>query len=148
MRGKLLAATVAAVALTGCGASTKTVTNYQSTTLTVTSTVPTPPTKTVTVTSTASQTAATAPATSSSTSASGSGQSYSGNGGKNLGTITVANDSTVNWSNDGDLFQILDGGAFVINSQAHSGTSALPAGTYHNVIVNAAGNWTMNITPG
>jgi len=71
-------------------------------------------------------------------------QSFSGNGGENIGTIKVSADSTVDWTDDGGLFQILD---FGINSQGVSGTSALSAGTYPNVEVNAMGNWTLKIVP-
>jgi hypothetical protein len=70
--------------------------------------------------------------------------SFSGNGGKNIGTINVASDSTIRWTDDGGLFQVLD---FGINSQGQSGTSALAAGTYRNVEVNALGNWTLKIVP-
>jgi hypothetical protein len=90
-----------------------------------------------------------APATTSSSPTSSSPtsaeQTFTGNGAKNLGTITVRSDSTIHWTNDGALFSVIDLG---INSQAHSGTSALSAGTYRNVEVNALGNWTMKIVPG
>jgi hypothetical protein len=86
------------------------------------------------------------PARSSSQNSSETGRSFSGNGSKNLGTITVNHDSTVRWTNDGDLFQVFDDNfGFGINSQGGSGESALPAGTYSNVSVNAAGNWTLRI---
>ena len=68
--------------------------------------------------------------------------SFSGNGAENIGTVKAASTSTIHWANDGSLFQVLDLG---INSQGHSGTSALPAGTYPNLEVNADGNWTMRI---
>jgi hypothetical protein len=71
-------------------------------------------------------------------------QSFSGNGGENIGTVSLSADSTVHWTNDGDLFQTID---FGINSQGTSGTSALAAGTYRNVEVNALGNWTLRIVP-
>ncbi|HEX8065916.1 MAG TPA: hypothetical protein VF520_05270 [Thermoleophilaceae bacterium] len=77
-----------------------------------------------------------------------SGQSFSGNGGKNLGRVKVATDSVLRWTNDGDVFQIFDdeGGLFV-NSQAHEGDTAVAAGTYTNVQINAIGNWTIQIQP-
>jgi hypothetical protein len=79
----------------------------------------------------------------------GSGQSFSGNGGKSLGTITVANDSTLTWTNDGGLFTLNDDSyGIYVNSQGHSGTTAVSAGTYKNVGVNAVGNWTVTISPG
>jgi hypothetical protein len=91
--------------------------------------------------------AAQAPAPSAS-STGGSGKSFSGNGGKNLGTITVARDSVLKWTNDGDIFQMWDDDfGFNVNSQGHSGDTALSAGTYKNVTVNAIGNWTIQIVP-
>lgn len=57
--------------------------------------------------------------------------------------------STLTWTNDGDLFSVmsdLSGGKYLgISSQAHSGDSAVSAGTYNNVDVNAIGNWTIKI---
>jgi hypothetical protein len=75
-------------------------------------------------------------------------RSFSGNGGKNLGTVHVPKDSTLRWTCDGDLFTVTDdtSGLFV-NSQAHSGDSAVAAGTYTGVSVNALGNWTITISP-
>src|SRR5205814_7328 len=73
---------------------------------------------------------------------------FAGNGGKRLGTVRVKHASRLTWTNDGDVFTILDStsGLFV-NSQAHSGDSAVDAGTYTNVVVAAVGNWTIAITP-
>jgi hypothetical protein len=74
-------------------------------------------------------------------------RSFSGNGRKNLGTVRVPEDLTLRWTSDGGVFQIfVDGGLFV-NSQGSSGTSAVAAGTYHHVVVNAIGNWTITIKP-
>ncbi len=76
-------------------------------------------------------------------------QTYSGNGGKNLGTITVSTTSTLRWTNDGTVFQILDDeNAVEVNSQGHSGTTVLEKGTYHHFQVNAVGTWTMTISAG
>lgn len=80
--------------------------------------------------------------------AAGEVQTFSGNGGKNLGTITVAEDSILEWTNDGDIFQIFDAEFGVpVNSQANSGDTALSAGTYRDFQVNAVGNWTITIRP-
>lgn len=74
---------------------------------------------------------------------------YSGNGSRNVGTITVAEDSTLRWTNDGDIFQIFDDGfGLSVNSQGASGETFVGAGSYTNVTVNAIGNWTITITPG
>jgi curli biogenesis system outer membrane secretion channel CsgG len=146
MRRAVLISLASVLVLAGCGA-TKTITQTAtvSTTETDTSTVThlTGPTKTISVTTTTTSTATV-------TSTPSASNSFSGNGGKNLGTITVNADSTVHWTNDGGLFQVFDSDAglgLTINSQGHSGTSALSAGTYHNVVVNADGNWTLQIVP-
>ena len=73
---------------------------------------------------------------------------YSGNGGKTIGTIKIPMDSTLSWTNDGDLFTIFDDDASLfVNSQGASGTTDAPQGTYTGVLVNAIGNWTITITP-
>jgi hypothetical protein len=74
--------------------------------------------------------------------------SFSGNGGENLGTIHIASDSEIVWTDDGGLFNFTDSGTGIfVNSQAPSGTSFVAAGTYTGVTVNAAGNWTIKILP-
>jgi hypothetical protein len=74
--------------------------------------------------------------------------SYSGNGGENLGTITVSSLSKLHWTNDGSLIQINDDGpGIAINSEAHSGTTAVEPGTYTNVQVDADGHWKITIEP-
>jgi hypothetical protein len=107
---------------------------------TATGTVTNAPTSTQTATAQGGATA-TVPASSGSV-------SYSGNGGKNLGTIAVSSSSTLHWTNDGALIQINDDGHGIgVNSEAHSGTTAVEPGTYKNVHVDASGNWTITITP-
>jgi hypothetical protein len=144
-----LAALLLLAFASGCGSTqTKTVVQMQTVTTTVTVTQPAKqPVKTATSTVT---TAAPAPAASPSVPASGGAgvQTFSGNGSKNLADITVAKDSVVEWTNDGGLFQVFDSNLGIgINSQGHSGTSDLAAGTYTKVSVNAAGNWTIKIVP-
>lgn len=74
--------------------------------------------------------------------------SFSGNGGKKIGTINVPRDSTFKWTNDGQLFQTFDDNEGIgVNSQGHSGSSDLPAGSYTGVQINADGNWTVSIVP-
>jgi hypothetical protein len=79
-------------------------------------------------------------------------QSFSGNGSKNLGTITVASESTLTWTNDGDVFAVGSdlnpsnpSDYLSVSSQAHGGDSAVAAGTYSNVRVIAGGNWKIRI---
>lgn len=78
----------------------------------------------------------------------GSGQEFSGNGARNLGTIEVPKDSTLEWTNDGGTLNIIseDGGIFV-SSDASNGETAVPAGIYSNVEVLAIGIWTISIAP-
>jgi hypothetical protein len=101
------------------------------------------PTRTVTKTVTAPS------ATRNSGSSQSSGTlSWSGNGGQNIGTINVPQDSVIKWTDDGGIFQILDDeNAVEVNSQASSGQSAISAGTYHHFQVNGMGNWTIDIFP-
>jgi hypothetical protein len=119
-----------------------------------------PPARTVTVahvvvhthTVTQTQTAAPAeqaavPAESSGSGSSGEAQTFSGNGGKNLGTITVEKESTLEWTNDGSVFQLYTSESVPVNSQAHSGSSVLEPGSYKSFQVNAVGNWTIKIVP-
>jgi hypothetical protein len=87
-----------------------------------------------------------APPAGSGGSSGGSSQSFSGNGGKTVGNIEVPTDSTLHWTNDGGVFQIFANEYEVlVNSQGHSGSTFLAAGTYSKLQVNAVGNWTINI---
>ena len=65
----------------------------------------------------------TTPTSTASAESGGEGQSYNGNGGKSLGTITVDKESTLEWTNDGSVFQIYTSEGVPVNSQAHSGTT-------------------------
>ena len=86
------------------------------------------------------------PSVDSSADRSGSGvQSFSGNGGKSLGTITVEEQSVLEWTNDGDIFQIFTADGVPVNSQANSGETVLAAGSHADFQVNAVGNWTITI---
>ncbi len=105
------------------------------------STTAAPPAKTVTATTTAP-----APTRVSSS-------SFSGNGTKSLGTINVPTASTIEWTCSGcSAFGVSnnpsDSGAIIIDSNAASGSSAVDAGTYHDVQVIPDGNWTIKIVPG
>jgi hypothetical protein len=145
---RLIALGAAAAAIAGCG-STKYVTQTQTSSTTETETVTTtrnvvhvrrlssiPP---VTTTQTTTRTVITAPQPTS---------SFSGNGGENLGTLHIATDSTIHWTDDGGLFAFTDSGdGIFVNSQGSNGVSQVSAGTYHGVSVNAAGNWTIQIVP-
>ena len=75
-------------------------------------------------------------------------QHYGGSGPKNLGTITVAKESTLRWTSDGESFAITTDGSEPVKSQAHSGTTSLEPGSYRNFEVHAGGPWTITIAPG
>jgi hypothetical protein len=107
-----------------------------------------PQVRTITQTVTAKPAPAGTPASSESSSSSGEAQAFSGNGGKNLGNIEVATDSTLTWTNDGGIFQLFANEFDVlVNSQGHSGDTFLPAGTYSSMETNAVGDWTITIEP-
>lgn len=126
------------------GTTTETITNTRRevTTRTV------PKLRTVTDTVTDKGLPAKPAASSESSSSGGAVQTFSGNGGKNLGNIDVSADSTLTWTNDGDIIQIYANEYDVlVNSQGHSGNTFLPAGTYSSMETNAVGNWTIKIAP-
>jgi hypothetical protein len=83
-------------------------------------------------------------------------QTFTGNGSENLGTINVPTDSTLTWSEPGGnqtgfaVSSDLTDNANMISFDQHglSGKDAVSAGTYHNVSVDADGNFTITITPG
>jgi hypothetical protein len=72
-------------------------------------------------------------------------RTFSGDGGKNLGTLNFARDTTLSWTNSGAIFQIFSSGDVPVNSQAHRGSTVLDPGTYEHFQVNAIGSWTISI---
>jgi hypothetical protein len=95
-----------------------------------------------------------APATPATPPAAGTGAGqvlrFSGNGGKTIAPFRVLRPSTMYWRNSGVIFQIFNSGATTngtVDSQAHRGTSFIPAGRYR-LQVNAVGSWTMTIRTG
>lgn len=156
MRGKLVMAVAATVALAGCG-STKTITQTNTVleTKTVTVAKHTPSrTRTVTVTRTVTAPAATpVAASSSSASTSSSGSGYHGNGIESLGTITVHAPSKLDWTCNGcATFTVTSGlsgdNAIAISSTSASGSSSVDPGTYPDVQVISTGDWAFRIVPG
>jgi hypothetical protein len=79
------------------------------------------------------------------------GRTYTGSGNSRVGTITVSRESTIHWRSGGG-FSIKnspeDERSLAFNSGASSGESPVEPGTYHQVTVNAPGQWTMTISPG
>ena len=87
----------------------------------------------------------------------GGGGPYSGDGEKNVGNITVAQDSTLHWTCSGDcsVFGISSDVSAQTNAisvdsanSATSGDTAVPAGNYPNVQVISTGSWSFTISPG
>jgi len=80
--------------------------------------------------------------------------SFSGTGVKEIGKpdpLRIPTASTIHWTNDGALFQIIPASAKVqspVNSKAHSGTAPLGKGAYYGFLINAIGHWTVKIVPG
>ena len=75
---------------------------------------------------------------------------YAGVGVLELGTVRIPKDSTITWTNDGQLFQIIPASVKVqspVNSMAHSGTAQIKKGAYHGFLINAVGHWKVTITP-
>jgi hypothetical protein len=87
---------------------------------------------------------------------SGGGGPYHGDGQQQVGTINVAQDSTLHWACDGncEIFGIAndpnDSNSISLTSSngAHSGQTNISAGVYHKVQVITAGTWAFKITPG
>ena len=83
----------------------------------------------------------------------GSDNTFTGNGSQSLGTINVPSDSTLTWqcatcTATGMLITSdlnADGNAINVYQNATSGQSAISAGTYTNVDVNADGPFTITI---
>lgn len=111
---------------------------------------PAPPVTRVTVHSqTVTQTQTATPAASSE--ADGAEGFYAGNGTKSLGTVTVSEPSVIHWHASGGFFAILgetrpSEHSIAIASRAAGGESAVEPGTYHEVSVDAFGEWGFTIT--
>jgi hypothetical protein len=78
---------------------------------------------------------------------------FSGSGVKDIGKpdpLRLPQNSTIEWTNDGAIFQIIPASVHVqspVNSTAHSGTATIGKGAYYGFLINAVGHWTVKITP-
>lgn len=142
---RLAPAALAAVALAGCGTTTRYITQVNTTTITTTTTRAVARTRRLSslppVTRPQTTTVTTTPAA-----ASGGGSTYSGNGIQNVGTITVSYQATLSWRCSGcSTFAVISNpsGSNVISldSTGSIGTDAVSPGTYSNVQVISNGNW-------
>ena len=75
---------------------------------------------------------------------------YHGNGDKGLGTIVLRRDSEIVWeAQGGGIFTVFnsdaDRHAIELRSTSTGGTTVIPAGTYHDVSVQAYGSWSFYI---
>jgi hypothetical protein len=81
----------------------------------------------------------------------GAGKTFTGSGNSRVGSITVARQSTIHWRSGGG-FSIKnspeDERSLAFSSGASSGEHPVAPGTYHEIIVNAPGEWSMTISPG
>lgn len=78
--------------------------------------------------------------------------SYSGNGIRNLGTVRVASQSTLQWSCQCQSISIIsavpmDGShpPIAVTSRTTSGSSSVDAGTYNDVQVLSDGTWQLTL---
>jgi hypothetical protein len=74
-------------------------------------------------------------------------QTFSGKGFKRLGTIKVAKNSLMQWTNTGRVFSVISQFALHVSSTKKKGTAKLFRGTYPDFRVAAIGNWTLKIVP-
>lgn len=93
-------------------------------------------------------------ATAAKTQAPAAPQTFTGNGSENLGTINVPTDSTLTWSEPAGnqtgftvTSDLTDSGNMInFDQRGTSGKDAVSAGTYHNVTVNADGDFTITVS--
>jgi hypothetical protein len=79
-------------------------------------------------------------------------QTFSGSGSKNIGTVEVEVDSILEWTNTGDpMFRQMliydEDFGISVTSDAPSGDTVVPAGSYPNVTVAGTDSWTVTIRP-
>jgi hypothetical protein len=78
---------------------------------------------------------------------------FSGTGVKDIGKpnpLRLPQNSTIEWTNDGAIFQIIPASVHVqspVNSKGHSGTATIRKGAYYGFLINAVGHWTVKIIP-
>jgi hypothetical protein len=77
---------------------------------------------------------------------------FSGSGSKNIGTVRVQQESILEWTNNDEPgFRYIliydDNFGISVDSQAASGDTVVPAGSYPNVNVSGGTSWTITIRP-
>lgn len=66
---------------------------------------------------------------------------------KNFGTLKLASDSTLNWTNTGQVFSIISQTQLHVSSTKKKGSVKLYKGSYFNFRVAAVGRWKITIVP-
>jgi hypothetical protein len=74
-------------------------------------------------------------------------KTFTGKNTKNFGTLRLAQDSTLNWTNTGQVFSIISQTQLHVSSTKKKGSVRLYKGSYFNFRVAAVGNWKVTITP-
>jgi hypothetical protein len=74
-------------------------------------------------------------------------KTFTGKNTKNFGTLKLSQDSTLNWTNTGQVFSIISQTQLHVSSTKKKGTVKLYKGSYFNFRVAAVGRWKVTITP-
>jgi hypothetical protein len=74
-------------------------------------------------------------------------KTFRGKGTKEYGTLTLKQNSNLNWTNSGKVFSVISATQIHVSSTKHKGSVKMYKGSYENFRVAAIGNWTMTLTP-
>jgi len=74
-------------------------------------------------------------------------KTFTGKDTKNFGTLKLDKDSTLNWTNTGQVFSIISQTQLHVSSTKKKGSVKLYKGSYFNFRVAAVGRWKVTITP-
>jgi hypothetical protein len=72
---------------------------------------------------------------------------FTGKNTKNFGTLKLDKDSTLDWTNTGQVFSIISQTQLHVSSTKKKGSVKLYKGSYFNFRVAAVGRWKVTITP-
>jgi hypothetical protein len=74
-------------------------------------------------------------------------RTFTGKDTKNFGTLRVGQNSTLNWTNTGQVFSVISQTQLHVSSTKKKGSTRLYKGNYVNFRVAAVGRWKVTITP-
>jgi hypothetical protein len=74
-------------------------------------------------------------------------KTFTGKNTKNFGTLKLDKDSTLNWTNTGQVFSIISQTQLHVSSTKKKGSVKLYKGSYFNFRVAAVGRWKVTIIP-